>query len=176
MPRLNLPIRVARPAPRGWHVAKTLLQTGIIWSLALWVVPQLIHRAELAWGVPGFAPPRGSGWLLFSVASCLGLWSGWTMAWRGEGTPLPLDTARKLVIAGPYRWVRNPMAVAGLAQGFAVGLLLGSYLILAYALAGGLIWQVLVRPIEEADLTRRFGEPYLGYCHQVRCWRPRWPR
>jgi protein-S-isoprenylcysteine O-methyltransferase Ste14 len=31
-----------------------------------------------------------------------------------------------LVIAGPYRYVRNPMAVAGILQGIAVGWYLGS--------------------------------------------------
>ena len=100
---------------------------------------------------------------------------GWTMAVKGCGTPLPLDTAARLVLAGPYRYVRNPMAVGGLAQGFAVSLWLGSWLTAGYVLSGLLFWQVLVRPIEERELADRFGEPYEDYRKAVRCWWPRIP-
>src|SRR5207245_127693 len=31
-----------------------------------------------------------------------------TFAFIGKGTPAPFDPPRKLVVAGPYRWVRNP--------------------------------------------------------------------
>src|SRR5947209_19256772 len=30
-----------------------------------------------------------------------------TFAFIGKGTPAPFDPPRKLVVAGPYRWVRN---------------------------------------------------------------------
>jgi len=49
------------------------------------------------------------------------------MAVLGNGTPLPAATARRLVIGGPYRFVRNPMAVAGLVQTVGVGLWTGSW-------------------------------------------------
>ncbi len=91
----------------------------------------------------------------------------------GDGTPLPADCTRRLSIAGPYRYVRNPMAMGSLAQGFAVGLFLGSPLVLLYALAGTLGWNFVVRPWEEHDLEQRFGEPYRRYRDAVRCWIPR---
>ena len=113
--------------------------------------------------------------MLFVLGGALGLTSGAVMAVRGRGTPLPADCPRELVVAGPYRFVRNPMAVAGLAQGVAVGIFLGSPVVVAYALAGGPAWHLLVRPWEEADLERRFGEPYRRYRAAVRCWLPRFP-
>ena len=39
----------------------------------------------------------------------------------------------RLVIAGPYRWIRNPMAVAGIVQGVAVGIILHAWLVITYA-------------------------------------------
>jgi protein-S-isoprenylcysteine O-methyltransferase Ste14 len=48
----------------------------------------------------------------------------------------------RLVVAGPYRWVRNPMALASIAQGVAVGLILSSWLVVVYAVAGALLWPI----------------------------------
>ncbi|HEX9961477.1 MAG TPA: hypothetical protein VGB00_11125, partial [Pyrinomonadaceae bacterium] len=55
----------------------------------------------------------------------------------------------------------------------AVGLYLGSPLVLLYGLMGGLIWQIIFRPLEEANLRERFGAEYEDYCREVRCWIPR---
>ena len=96
-----------------------------------------------------------------------------TMAVVGRGTPLPTDCPRHLVVAGPYRWVRNPMAVAGLTQGLAVGLGLGSWWMPVAVLAGGLLWNYAVRPVEEEHLEQLFGDQYREYRAQVNCW---WPR
>ncbi len=60
------------------------------------------------------------------------------------------------------------MALAGILQGLAVGWYLGSYGVLAYALAGAFAWHHLVRPVEEADLRKRFGSQYLRYQRAVR--------
>ncbi|MCC6540142.1 MAG: isoprenylcysteine carboxylmethyltransferase family protein [Bryobacterales bacterium] len=168
-----LPIRVARANGPGWNLGKTLLQTVLFWSSLLWAVPLAIRSVEVRYGLAGFRPWPLLGWPLFFAASALGLWSAWTMAWFGEGTPLPLDTARRFVTQGPYRWIRNPMATAGLAQGMAVAVITGSYATLIYPFIGGVIWQHFVRPAEEADLAARFGAPYEDYRRHVSCW---WPR
>ena len=76
---------------------------------------------------------------------------------QGAGERLPAAMTNRLVIAGPYRFVRNPMALAGIVQGAAVGLMMSSWLVVAYALAGSLLWNYAVRPLEEADLETRFG-------------------
>lgn len=147
----------------------------IFWAIFLFILPPLIVDAEAALGVPAFTfrGRRIGAIVLFILCSMLGLWSAWTMACRGAGTPLPMDAPRELVIEGPYRIVRNPMAVAGLGQAAAVGVWLGSWSVLAYVLTGGVVWHILVRPAEEADLARRFGPAYEDYRRRVGLWLPR---
>ena len=103
----------------------------------------------------------------------VGIYCGMIFAVLGSGTPLPLDTTTKLVIVGPYRYIRNPMAFTGISQGIAVGLSLGSPLTILYAIGGLFAWNYLARPWEEEDLSKRFGEEYDRYRASVRCWVPR---
>jgi protein-S-isoprenylcysteine O-methyltransferase Ste14 len=95
------------------------------------------------------------------------------MSTFGRGTPLPSAMASDLVVRGPYRFVRNPMAVAGIVQGAAVGLMLSSWLVVVYAVCGSLVWNYAIRPHEERDLEQRFGEEFRRYRAAVRCWCPR---
>jgi protein-S-isoprenylcysteine O-methyltransferase Ste14 len=167
--------RVASESRATWNLAKTFAQIVVFWGLFLAVIPYAIRLLEAEIGVPPFAFPgqRAAGVALFALCSALGLWSGVSMSWLGRGTPLPLDAPRALVTRGPYAYVRNPMAVAGLGQGLAVAIAIGSVLTVAYVVAGGLIWNWLVRPVEEEDLRRRFGAAYEAYRRDVRCWVPR---
>lgn len=159
------------------HLAATLAQIVVFWGGALVLIPVVIAALEARWGVGLPLPPlvQPLGAVLLVLASALGLWSGLSMSLLGDGTPLPVAMPNRLVIAGPYRWVRNPMAVAGIAQGVAVGMLLGSWLVVVYALLGSLLWNYAVRPLEEADLEARFGDRFRRYRDQVRCWVPRRP-
>ena len=164
--------REARPASAGWNVCKTLVQTIGFWSFFLWLLPWGIVGIE-GRVVSGLPPPPAwmtfGGAALFLLAGSLSLSSGVIMALRGCGTPMPNDCPRELVVAGPYRYVRNPMAVGGITQGVAVGLMRGSPSVVVYAVLGAIVWHVLVRPWEETDLELRFGEPYLRYRSAVRC-------
>lgn len=167
--------RASRAKGRGHILARTALQTLVFWGLFLGVLPVLITAIEQRWGLHLGLPVaiRLTGAGLFLAATTLGVWTAITMSTRGEGTPLPSDMAHRLVVAGPYRVVRNPMAVAGIAQGVAVGMMLGSWLVVVYALSGSLVWNTVVRPVEEADLAERFGDEYTAYRGRVACWVPR---
>ena len=160
------------------HLASTFGQIVVFWGFFLWVVPLVIAFFEQRWSV-GIAFPASTaaaGAVVFVLASALGLWSGVTMSVVGRGTPLPAAMANRLVVAGPYRFIRNPMAVAGFVQGAAVGLLLGSWLVVAYGVAGAVLWNYAIRPHEESDLELRFGDEYRRYRDTVWCWVPRWPK
>lgn len=167
---------MAPARPTRHNVVRTLWQIVGMWGTFLLIVPLAIWRVEAALG---FVPRRvrrrhAAGAALFGAMSALGLASGAAVALHGEGTPFPTDTARRLVLRGPYRHVRNPMALAGLGQGLGVALMRGSPLTALYVLAGGLGWNWLVRPHEERELLARFGAPYAHYRARVRCWWPNW--
>ena len=109
----RLTFRPAKPAPSWWNLVKTLLQTSFFWLVFLAALPGLIFALEITAKTSHFSFPAQAliSWGVFALASCLGLWSGVTMALRGRGTPLPTDAARRLVVSGPYRFVRNPKAM-----------------------------------------------------------------
>lgn len=173
-----LAARPARPGNPRRHLSLTAAQTSVFWALFLLAFPLLIVLLEGRWGL-GVAFPVG--WRILGAALCIGgtavgLWSAATLARQGRGTPLPATTATALVVSGPYRYVRNPMAVGSIAQGIAVGLMASSWLVVLYAVAGGVIWDWFVRPHEEAELEARFGAPFRSYRDAVRCWIPTRPR
>ncbi|MEV7604087.1 isoprenylcysteine carboxylmethyltransferase family protein [Paenarthrobacter sp. NPDC089322] len=157
------------------HIAATMVQLLIFWGFFLVAVPHFLMLLEQRWAValhfPGLAGPAGVSLLV--LASTLGISSALVMSRVGQGTPLPSAMPNRLVIAGPYRWIRNPMAVAGIVQGAAMGLILGSWLVIAYAVLGSLLWNYAVRPLEESDLEMRFGEEFRQYRRNVCCWIPR---
>lgn len=169
--------RVARLAPARWNVIKTALQVIVFWSTFLYFLPQAVLWFVNRFGIE--SPQQHLPQLkivavvVFALASCIGLWSAWVIASMGQGTPLPVDCPRKLVVYGPYRFVRNPMALTGLTQGTCVALWYGSWSLVLYVFFGFLAWNYIARPLEERDLDQRFGDEFREYQTAVRCWIPR---
>jgi len=157
----------------GFTAAKTLVQIVCIWLIALLLIPYVILDAFGQTMSPSISVQTLIGSVLFVCCSSLGLASAYFMVRDGKGTPLPLDQTNELVASGPYRFVRNPMAIAGIGQGISVAIVFLSIPILVYALLGAAVWHLVVRPIEERDMTERFGDSYVEYRSQVSCW---WPR
>ena len=91
----------------------------------------------------------------------------------GKGTLAPWEPTRKLVISGPYAYVRNPM-ITGVFL-----ILLGEALIFSSLAIG--IWTAIFTIInmiyfplsEEPDLRKRFGKEYEEYCKHVPRYIPR---
>jgi protein-S-isoprenylcysteine O-methyltransferase Ste14 len=91
---------------------------------------------------------------------------------RGRGTAAPFDPPMQFVAIGPYRFVRNPMYIGGLALLFGFGLYLHSPSVLVFAVIVTFVLQIFVVYFEERDLERRFGESYLKYKKSVNRWIP----
>ena len=107
------------------------------------------------------------GFLVLAIGLTLFIASLRRFAGEGEGTLAPWDPPRHLVIAGPYRYVRNPM-ISGV-----VFVLVGQALLLLsrphanWALTVFVINAIYIPLLEEPMLRARFGASYDEYCKQV---------
>jgi len=115
-------------------------------------------------------------WLSVGVAAlgALGsLWAVVVLANYGRGTPWYGACPRRLVVAGPYRYLRYPQMLGLLISGCGPGLYLGNWWLLLppWLLMG--FWHAVLRPSEEADLEQRFRVDYRQYQQSVPGW---WPR
>jgi protein-S-isoprenylcysteine O-methyltransferase Ste14 len=131
----------------------------------------------LAWsGIvqpPAIGARQITGVLLGASGATLALWCIVAFVFVGRGTPAPFDPPRRLVVRGPYRFVRNPMySGAGLALAGAA-LFYQSMALFTYGAAFLLATHVFVIAYEEPTLRRTFDGEYRAYCRQVPRWLPR---
>jgi protein-S-isoprenylcysteine O-methyltransferase Ste14 len=92
---------------------------------------------------------------------------------KGRGTLAPVDPPRKLVAAGLYRFVRNPMYVGVVTALLGEALLFQSRAIAIYAVVAWTIFHLFVVFYEEPRLKELFGAEYEEYRADVPRWLPR---
>jgi protein-S-isoprenylcysteine O-methyltransferase Ste14 len=156
-----------------WNVTKTLLEILAFWYIFLIALPIGISVIEVELAMQRFPGYPVLAAILLGLFSLLGMWAALTLAVAGRGTPLRVDEARRLVVTGPYAYVRNPLAISALGQGTAIVLALGSYPVMAYVFAAGLWVYYYSRPREERHLKQRYGNRWMAYQREVRAFRPR---
>jgi protein-S-isoprenylcysteine O-methyltransferase Ste14 len=165
--------RPARRASTWWNVTKTLLELLFLWFVFLLALPIGISIIEIEMGLqrfPGQPVPAATALGFFSA---IGLWAALSLAIAGRGTPVPMDEARRFVVAGPYAHVRNPLAISAVGQGAAIGTALGSLPVLLYVVIGAVWWYSFMRPREEQHLAQKYGEKWKRYRREVRALVPR---
>ena len=67
---------------------------------------------------------------------------------------LPFDAPRRLVIGGPYAWLRTPMVTGTIGQGLGIGLMTGSIVVIVFFVIFALLWNTFVRPTEEDQMQQ----------------------
>ena len=115
--------------------------------------------------------PQVAGMIMVTVGTAIALWCVFTFVFIGKGTPAPFDPPRKLVIRGPYRFVRKSDVYRRRNAGAV--LYYQSLSILVYRGLFFLITHLFVVLYEEPTLRRTFGDEYEVYFGRVRRW---WPR
>ena len=119
---------------------------------------------------------RVLGGLLLALGAVLVLEAFARFAVEGRGTPMPWAPPTRFVVRGTYRFVRNPMYVGVVAMILGEALLLGRWILLAWAAAAATIFHLFLVLHEEPDLRRRFGADYEEYARRVGRWAPRLSR
>jgi protein-S-isoprenylcysteine O-methyltransferase Ste14 len=114
-----------------------------------------------------------AGIVMGVAGGALALWCVPTFAVVGRGTPAPFDPPRKLVIRGPYRYVRNPMYVGAALALCGAALFYRSIPLFGYAGLFLLATHLFVVWYEEPTLARLFGADYEAYRARVGRWRTR---
>jgi protein-S-isoprenylcysteine O-methyltransferase Ste14 len=125
----------------------------------------LLPLSDSAW------PPsaRIAGGLVIALALANDVWCALLM--RRQGTTMRPDRAvSSLVVAGPYRWSRNPIYVSHVALVAGLGLAFGSVWMILLTPALAFLLQRLAIEREERHLSQRFGAEFDAYVARTRRW------
>lgn len=164
-------------ANRIWrHLFSVLLLPFVVvvivprWLLGLW------GTRDVRWTETAVAPVgQVVGTVVFVAGLSLFIWCLVLFARVGRGTLAPWDPTRRLVVVGPYRYVRNPMIGAVAAMLLGEAFFFGSVLVAGWAVLFILVNHVYFLVSEEPGLQRRFGTAFVEYKKRVPRWLPRRP-
>lgn len=152
-------------------IARHLLSIAILPFTVAVIVPVWIARA---YGVTAELGDSASG-IALQVLGVLVLVPGLVLfisslrkfAGDGQGTLAPWDPPKRLVVRGPYRYVRNPMISGVLFVLVAETLILRSIPHLVWVLTFLALNLTYIPLVEEPQLEHRFGDAYREYCRRV---------
>lgn len=158
---------------------KLLTPVGlVIFSALLLLVVFGSLRTDRALALPQLLPGvAGSVVGVALLAAGMMLWT-WCifLFWRARGTPVPFNPPRKLVVVGPYAWVRHPMLSGVFACLFGLGFLLHSFsLVFVWTPLFVVMNAIELKLVEEPELERRFGATYRAYKRRAPMFVPRAP-
>ena len=110
---------------------------------------------------------------LFAFGFFLLTWTIRLFYAAGKGSLAPWDPIDKLIISGPYAYVRNPMLCGVFCILFAEALLFQSKAMLIYTLIFIVINAIYFPLSEEKGLLKRYGADYAEYKRNVPRFLPR---
>jgi protein-S-isoprenylcysteine O-methyltransferase Ste14 len=91
----------------------------------------------------------------------------------GQGTLAPWAPTQKLVVAGIYRYMRNPMITGVLIGLLGESIILSSAAVFLWFLIAFIVNHIYFIKYEEPGLLKRFGDEYVDYIQNVPRWLPR---
>ena len=162
---------------RSWISPLWLAVRSLLWAVLL---PGL-YAGYVPWRYFGLRsvvldleqPAHWAGLLAIGLGTVLLALCILEFARSGRGTLSPLDPPRKLVVRGPYRFVRNPMYVGVTLIVLGEVLLTRSRGLFVWWAAWFALVNLFILGYEEPALRRQFGADYERYSAAVRRWLPR---
>jgi protein-S-isoprenylcysteine O-methyltransferase Ste14 len=118
----------------AWRQARAIaLLPGVVTLVVPAAILVALDAPDVGWGLDGAAAalPVLLGLGLIGAGVALWTWTVRLFARIGKGTLAPWDPTQRLVVAGPYRHVRNPMITAVLSVLLGEAALFGSPVLLA---------------------------------------------
>ena len=91
------------------------------------------------------------------------LWTAHVQIKRGLGTSIPMLPPEKLLMNGPYRYCRNPMAFGGYIYYFGINCIIGSPSAFFIVIWFVIILTIIIKIGEEPDVEKRFGQACTKY-------------
>ena len=153
-------------------IARALTYAALFIGLIFIYLPgQLLSWAGIARPM-ATGPLQIAGMIIGGIGAAIALWCVFTFAAIGKGTPAPFDPPRRLVIEGPYRFVRNPMYIGATLGLAGAAIFYGSLSLSIYVGAFLLAAHLFVVFYEEPTLGKSFGAEYEAYCQRVGRWVP----
>ena len=156
---------------------RAVLQMLAFGGLMFGVLPQTVFDAVGGSWLPLFTRPVwviGILLQLVAFAALLGVSALQEFATRGAGTPVPFDPPKRLVVSGPYAYVRNPMQLSAAVAMIGWGWMLNSWLVAAAGVMAVIYAAGFAAGDEGVDLVRRHGAAWSAYVRVMRAWLPRW--
>jgi protein-S-isoprenylcysteine O-methyltransferase Ste14 len=171
---------------RGWLRRRGLISWYLIEVGGLWggtmLMLLVLSPWWLRWSWSGTSSLQVLGCVLFVGSVVAGTWAVAKMGWARlllAGALFPPEIGaeekgvpQRLVVEGPYRYVRNPLYDGDLCLIVGAALLTRSWALLLVAVLY-LAQLALQLPFEERELRERFGVPYRRYCELVPRFVPR---
>ncbi|GAB4416788.1 MAG: protein-S-isoprenylcysteine O-methyltransferase [Anaerolineales bacterium] len=143
----------------------TVIRLG---GLLLWISPlaYLINPTWMAWAKIGL--PEWVRWLGVGIGLLCTIGVYWLFSSIGSGiTPTSATrTDHKLIISGPYRWVRHPLYTFGSTMFAAFGMMADNWFIAGLGLLAFILMAIRT-PAEEANLIKKFGDEYREYMQRT---------
>ncbi len=165
--------RESRGLRASWEVIKTLGGILLLWAVFLIVLPIGVSIIEVRSGIQRFPGLAVAAAIAMPIFALLGLWAAVTLAIAATDAAQPGDAHNRLVVSGPYAYVRNPLVIAAMGQGAAIALAFGSLLVSLYMVILAVAWHGFWRPREEQRLRARYGARWDRYMREVKSLRPR---
>jgi protein-S-isoprenylcysteine O-methyltransferase Ste14 len=174
---LTFIVKAGEKGKIAMNKARAVLGSAVFLAIAPGIfagfVPWWLTHWNIGAALFGFPAIRILGAILIALGIPVLLDSFARFALQGLGTPAPVFPTRHLVVKGFYRFVRNPIYVAGVSVILGQGMLFGHLGLVGYGAAAWLASHLFVVTYEEPTLRKQFGAQYETYCANVHRWRPR---